>query len=1228
MDSDVWLPDAANVWELATIVRMVSRTKYMMKMKKDDSLVEIDLSELHDLHTANPRTADDMTSLYHIHEPGVLHNLRVRADISEPHPYTFVANVLIAVNPLQRIPHPPEENYHDKDTSEVDPHPFAIAETAFHFMSRDNVSQSVVISGESGAGKTESSKIVLRYVTNRGVQGGASGDGHGLDRRLIDTNPILESFGNATTLRNPNSSRFGKFMKLQFTSSEHQLVGASIVTYLLERSRLVHQVEGERNFHIFYFMIAGFDTAKRASLSLTSSDDYRYLNASSTRVVGGIDDAAEFADVVRAFNSVGVDQALQDTIFGALSGLLHLGNITFIAEETEEGDKAKIENSGQIQTTARLLSVSPEVLERVLTERTSVMPTGEVFTIRRDVQEAMFARDAIAKDTYNSLFLWIVTKINTNLGQREGELPFIGILDIFGFESFKVNDFEQLLINFANESLQATFNKHVFMAEQELYQKEALRWKTIAWPDNRQCIDLIAGRKPAGIVAQLDTICRMPKTTDYIFNQALHRDFKDHPFFPPPHPKDKRDQFVVRHFAGDVKYTVGNFLQKNNDSIPKDMLDMFIGTGLELYAEMFAAQKTEAEEMEAFKSGTGARKKGPMFTSISNKFVRQMEQLVADLDATRCNFIRCIKPNPTMTLGVFDNKNVTEQLRCTGMLQTCELLKVGYPTRLSYEEMVRIYGRILPQEAQDMFTNETLGDFTAAIMWAFRVRKDSYQLGLTRIFFRAGEIVQLDELSKADMSKVGPFMTQRLKRWLIRRQWRRAIAKTKTINRLRRRNELIRAQNTFRENVATMLVYTRTVRPIWRRLVQGRNAVKIQSIFRMRQVYKQYQEMHVARRKRDKENKAAVNIQGIFRIREAKKIRRAKLKTRQELAATRISAQIRAVLIMRRFKNILKQELNNRVEATTRIQALIRMQRVRAEYLQELARARNHAATVISSGVRRKLAVARVKRLKHKKAQMAAAPTLQKIIRGFIGRRRVKALIAENKRREPFVRRVQRWYRIKSGNVRMRKVAAAALEDKRSFELNCRNYLLRFDMSKKEEVAALTEDEQFLRMGFQNRGEKTKAVRRKTMGGKRYEMLIMLAVGEHAETRELFSCRTSTLKRTAGYFQKRFGNNENADMGRNKEGQYVIERSAEHFGAIMDYIRDGSCTYPEGYVPTTFDARPATTKGIELNKMLEEAAFYELEDLVKEIIPRARKAKFFPAEDGWDAFAPNDGNYK
>lgn len=817
------------------------------------------------VYAANPlfNTTADMTSLRHLHEAAIAKNLEDRSSIKNLRPYTFMANVLIAVNPLKKIDDPDKQLFVSQSLDRCPPHPYYIAENAYRQLCAVRAvmqNQSIIISGESGSGKTETSKIILDFLTTRAVRvsrapscaseddmepeltprvvspptsetaalsfpqsnNGVKLSPVTLGGRLMETIPILESFGNAKTHRNHNSSRFGKYMRLQFSTAGHELTGASIDTYLLEKSRLVHQPKGERNFHVFYELLYAEDTEyieSRLHLEPKQPEKYSFLNQSGCMKAEFMDDALNFKSLCKALQFVGINDQSQDEIYRVVGGLLHMGNITIREEDTSEGKTACVAANDQVSQealayAAELLGVCKEELSECILMKRIVATRGgsrrgSIYYAKKDQRTAVYSRDTIAKTIYEHVFNWLMVQCASALdydATRADVIPYIGVLDIFGFEDFEPknrNSFEQLLINYANEALQSLFNDCVFEAEQELYRSENIDSPTnhslsfpfpmpgmpimlrelteeekeaeandggvVQYSDNRECLNLIASRH-GGIFVTIDNVSRLPGPSDRKLNERLHTLFKRHPNFPTPHPKDVRDTFIIRHYAGVVRYTIDSFVDKNNNIISDQFEELITRSTSRILQEITGRNSqrnfsNQAEKNNASKS----RQKGG---SASSLFSTQMKGLITELEGTSCNFIRCIKPNTLMKPGIFDKPYVVEQLRCSGTVQACEVLRVGLPTRILYAEVVDVYKTLLPP---DMFQRFEFNDklFTQAILWIYDFPTSAYRLGDTRLFFRTGKIDLLDRLltpssAPADCNQLASKMIQFVhrKRWI------------------------------------------------------------------------------------------------------------------------------------------------------------------------------------------------------------------------------------------------------------------------------------------------------------------------------------------------------------------------------------------------------------------------------------------------------------------------------
>jgi myosin heavy subunit len=802
-----WFPHPGHVWDYATIKSIeytalgfadepTGQEKAMITVEDYDGKTQTVDNYYDPVLPINPEDCEDMTSLNYLHEPGIMANMEVRqqtlwaGDVEQTAvpgggPYTYVANVLVAVNPLRFAKVSGEQvkahmkSYEGKSVIEMPPHPYGLAECSYVQMINSQQTgnienQSIVISGESGAGKTETCKILLRYVTQRGAVASDDPNEVGLDVRLMQTNPILEAFGNAKTHRNPNSSRFGKFMKLQHTKDgKYTLCGATLETYLLEKTRIVFQMEGERNYHVLY-MVSSFahvipDQAVVAKLGLKHAKEFYFVNQSGCYTVPKWDDEAEFKDMITAFGYCGMGEDTQNKIFGVLASVLHLGNIQFGEETTSEGDVAKVLDVEAQAATAECLQVDNEALRVVLCER-MLKSKDDVYQIKRTKVEAQFSRDAVAKTIYNNLFLWIVTKVAVSLDAKDASYPFLGVLDIFGFETFNVNDFEQLLINFANETLQRTFNKCVLTAEMVLYKEEGISIPPVEIDDNSECVDLIGG-KPKGILQTLVNVGKAPKPSDKKFLEQVHKLHKGNAFFPRPHASKVGEQFIVRHFAEVTPYTIGSWITKNNESVPPDLLILMDSSTNAPLKEMFAA------------SAQGDTK---ALTTVTAIFSLQMSQLCNTLETTACVFVRCLKPNFQMELGCFDRNYVVGQLRSLGVMATCKVLKSGLPTRFVYDKLEGQLRGILPEGAgglRERFEPFDARQLCDAVLWAFEVDAEDYRCGRTRLFFRAGKSGQMSDVTKLDLgSEAGKALLERMRKWLIRQKWRRTYRQFNMLN--------------------------------------------------------------------------------------------------------------------------------------------------------------------------------------------------------------------------------------------------------------------------------------------------------------------------------------------------------------------------------------------------------------------------------------------------------------
>ncbi|KAM1570693.1 hypothetical protein ACFXTH_035800 [Malus domestica] len=715
----------------------------VLNIKGDDAEIQTSggskvvakLSKIYPKDTETPPGGvDDMTKLSYLHEPGVLHNLATRYEINEI--YTYTGNILIAINPFQSLSHLYDadmmERYNGVPYGELRPHVFAIADAAYREMIKEGKGNSILVSGESGAGKTETTKMLMRYLAYLG--GNAAAEGRTVEQKVLESNPVLEAFGNAKTVRNNNSSRFGKFVEIQFDKCG-RISGAAIRTYLLERSRVCQISDSERNYHCFYLLCAA-PPQEIEKYKLGEPKLYHYLNQSNCYELDGTSDQHNYLSTRRAMDVVGINAVEQEAIFRVVAAILHLGNIDFANGGDNDSSVLKNDESlFHLQMTAELLMCNPRALEDALCKRVMVTPE-EIIKKSLDPHGATVSRDGLAKTIYSRLFDWLVDKINFSIGQDPNSKCLIGVLDIYGFESFKTNSFEQFCINYTNEKLQQHFNKHVFKTQQEEYTKEEIDWSYIEFVDNKDVLDLIEQKK-GGIIALLDEACMFPKSTHETFSTKLYQTFKDHKRF--IKPKLTRSDFTIVHYAGEVQYQSDQFLDKNKDYIVPEHRDLLSTSTCSFVAGLFPPLTEEVA-------------KSSKFSSISSRFKLQLQQLMEILNSTEPHYIRCIKPNNVLKPAVFENDNVMQQLRSGGVLEAVRIKCAGYPTYRSFSEFLSRF-RVLAPEVLKMDCPENEACEKILVKMGLR----GYQIGKTKVFLRAGQMAELDAkriLLLGDSSKV------------------------------------------------------------------------------------------------------------------------------------------------------------------------------------------------------------------------------------------------------------------------------------------------------------------------------------------------------------------------------------------------------------------------------------------------------------------------------------------
>lgn len=656
-------------------------------------------------------------------------------------------------------------------------------------MLRDGKNQTIVVSGESGAGKTVSAKYIMRYFATRdspehpGKRAKGRADAMSeTEEQILATNPVMEAFGNAKTTRNDNSSRFGKYIEIMF-DKDRDIIGAKIRTYLLERSRLVFQPLKERNYHIFYQLVAGATEAEREALGLEPVELFDYLNQGSSPQIDGVDDKAEFDATRTSLGKIGVSTEKQAEIFRILAALLHLGNIKIGATRTEAALAA---DEPALRRACAMLGVDVAAFAK-WTVKKQLVTRGEKIMSNLTQQQATVVRDSVAKFIYSSLFDWLVETINRGLATDavlERANTFIGVLDIYGFEHFAKNSFEQFCINYANEKLQQEFNQHVFKLEQEEYFREQIDWKFIDFSDNQPCIDLIEGKM--GVLSLLDEESRLPMGSDDQFVTKLHHHFAadKHKFY--KKPRFGKSAFTVRHYAIDVTYESDGFIEKNRDTVPDEHMEVLSSSTNVFLKEVLAAASAVRDKDSVAAGTTRVAGAGPgrrIGVAVNRKptlggiFKSSLIELMNTINSTEVHYIRCIKPNEGKEAWKFEGPMVLSQLRACGVLETVRISCAGYPTRWTYEEFALRYYMLVPssqwtaeiQEMADSILRKAFGQ-------GFKDGIDKYQLGLTKIFFRAGMLAFLESLRTARLNQCAIMIQKNLRRKLYRRRYLEARA--------------------------------------------------------------------------------------------------------------------------------------------------------------------------------------------------------------------------------------------------------------------------------------------------------------------------------------------------------------------------------------------------------------------------------------------------------------------
>ncbi|XP_046731938.1 myosin-7-like [Silurus meridionalis] len=697
---------------------------------------------------------EDMAMLTFLHEPAVLYNLKER--YAAWMIYTYSGLFCVTVNPYKWLPVYNQEvviAYRGKKRSEAPPHIFSISDNAYQYMLADRENQSLLITGESGAGKTVNTKRVIQYFASIAASGpkkDSSSQNKGtLEDQIIQANPALEAFGNAKTIRNDNSSRFGKFIRIHF-DTRGKLASADIETYLLEKSRVTFQLKAERDYHIFYQILSNKKPEILEMLLVTPNPyDYAFISQGET-TVPSIDDAEELMATDNAFDVLGFTQEEKNSVYKLTGAIMHYGNMKFKQKQREE--QAEADGTEDADKVAYLMGLnSADLIKGLCHPRVKV--GNEWVTKGQNVQQVNYAVGALSKAVYEKMFLWMVVRINQSLETKQPRQYFIGVLDIAGFEIFEYNTFEQLCINFTNEKLQQFFNHHMFVLEQEEYKKEGIEWTFIDFGmDLQACIDLI--EKPMGIMSILEEECMFPKATDATFKTKLYDNHlgKSSNFQKPRIVKGKPEaHFALVHYAGTVDYNINNWLIKNKDPLNETVVGLFQKSSLKLLSILFANYAGVDSATDSGKKEK--KKKGSSFQTVSALHRENLNKLMTNLRSTHPHFVRCIIPNETKTPGAMDNPLVMHQLRCNGVLEGIRICRKGFPNRILYGDFKQRY-RILNPSAipEGQFIDSKKG--AEKLLASLDIDIQQYKFGHTKVFFKAGLLGQLEEMRDERLSKI------------------------------------------------------------------------------------------------------------------------------------------------------------------------------------------------------------------------------------------------------------------------------------------------------------------------------------------------------------------------------------------------------------------------------------------------------------------------------------------
>ncbi|XP_060799031.1 myosin-16-like [Neoarius graeffei] len=759
-----WLRDDKESF-IAGEIQAEDNDKVTVKTAKNATLT-VRKDDIQQMNPPKFYQASDMANLTFLNEASVLDNLRSR--YTHMRIYTYSGLFCVTVNPYKWLPiygAKVAQMYKGKKRSEVPPHLFSISDNAYHDMMMEQENQSLLITGESGAGKTENTKKVIQYFANVGATGGKPApDSKGsLEDQIIQANPVLEAFGNAKTIRNNNSSRFGKFIRIHFGPTA-KLAGADIESYLLEKSRVISQQAAERSYHIFYQLLSGRKPELLEDLLLAPDPKQYVWICQGVTVVDNMDDGEELMLTDMAFDVLGFTAEEKMSIYKLTAGIMHFGNMKFKQKPREE--QADVDTTEVADKVAHLMAINSGDLQKGIT-RPRVKVGNEFVTKGQNQDQCVYSIGALAKAIYDRMFKWMVYRINKTLDTKMQRQFFIGVLDIAGFEIFEFNSFEQLCINFTNEKLQQFFNHHMFVLEQEEYKKEGIEWVFIDFGlDLQACIDLL--EKPMGIFSILEEQCVFPKATDATFKASLYDNHlgKSPNFLKPKSAKKGPEtHFELIHYAGTVGYNISGWLEKNKDPLNETVVGLYQKSSMSLLAQLFKEEEGAA--------GAKRQKKGSSFLTVSAFYREQLNKLMSTLRSTAPHFVRCIVPNEFKQSGVCDAKLVLHQLACNGVLEGIRICRKGFPNRLQYPEFKQRYYILNPNIIPKGFVDNKKA--SELILGSIGLDNTEYKVGHTKVFFRAGVLAKLEDMRDERLAKIMTMLQAHLWGMLMRIEFKKML---------------------------------------------------------------------------------------------------------------------------------------------------------------------------------------------------------------------------------------------------------------------------------------------------------------------------------------------------------------------------------------------------------------------------------------------------------------------